>query len=93
MAVHQAAMTHRGLCMSRVDTHSISTLTGIARSLTEIGKNMGGQMATRGMDEYSAQTHRLIYNTNHLHEIHTTLSAAHTGLCGYFVAKTNYRLT
>lgn len=41
MAVHQAAMRHTGQHVPGVDTHSMGTFTGIARSLMEIGKNNG----------------------------------------------------
>lgn len=46
MAVHQAAMRHTGQHVPGVDTHSMGTFTGIARSLMEIGKKQRGQEAT-----------------------------------------------
>lgn len=46
MAVHQAAMRHTEPHVPSVDTHSMGTFTGTARSLMEIGKTLGGQEAT-----------------------------------------------
>lgn len=39
MAVHQAAMRRTGQHVLGVDTHSMGTFTGIARSLMETGEN------------------------------------------------------
>lgn len=46
MAVHQAAMRRTGQHVPGVDTHSMGTFTGIARSLMEMGKKQRGQEAT-----------------------------------------------
>lgn len=94
MAVHQAAMRHTGPHRPGVDTHSVGTFIGIARSLMEMGKEKSGRTRSHMRQTrilcFSmftwAKIHRFIHKIppTHLKSAYKfTFKCTHT-VCAYF---------